>query len=146
MSKLLQYAESADIMNIKIQYNKQTFAFNLNEELKINEGNLNTNIKGHARSYAFLAMLHVKLVMKHRDQMKIVKRMKDEHMVKYKPLYKTVTEAEAVMYKKHPSLKKAEDEMLEMEELKDVIQVCVKAFEARKDLLQSISANVRKEK
>jgi hypothetical protein len=133
-------------MNVKVKYNKQVFEFNLNEELKINENNLNTNIKGHTRSYAFLCMLHVKLIMKHRDQSKLVKRMKDDLMVTYKPKYKTVTEAEAVMYKKNPKLREMEDEMIHIEELKEVIQVSVRAFEARKDLLQSISANVRREK
>jgi hypothetical protein len=146
MGRLIDYAETTDIMKMKVQYNKQTFSWDMFEELKIVETKLNSHVKGQTTSYAFLAMLHVKLKIKHRDQIKHVKRMKDGLMVKYKGKYKTVTEAEAFMYSNHKELKEQEDKALQIEELKDLLEVCVRAFEQRKDMLQSLSANVRKEK
>lgn len=146
MTKLVGFAETSQIMDIKVQYNKEVFEFNLDSELKIIESNINTHLKGHVRSYAFLSMLHVKLKIKYRDEQKSVARKKSRLMYKYKPLYKTVTEAEAVMYKENKDLREMEDGVLRIEELRDVIEVCVRSFEQRATLLQSLSANNRKER
>lgn len=145
-SKLVKFAESSNIMNLRIKYRKEIFEFNLDEELRIQENNLDSHLKGHVRSYAFLSMLHVKLKMKHRDIQKEVQRLKQKYLSQYKGEFKTVTQAEAVMYANKPDLKEKEDEVLRTEELRDLTEVCVKAFEQRKDLLQTLAANIRKEK
>lgn len=146
MKKLLKFAEDSDIMNLKIRYNKEIFEFNLDEELRINESNLDAHLKGHSRGYAFLAMLHVKLKIKHRDQQKDVKRTKDKFFAKYIGKYKTNTQGEALMYSNHPEIQEKEDSLLRTEELRDMVEVCVRSFEQRKDLLQTLAANIRKEK
>lgn len=147
MSKLKKYAQESSIMKLKIKYNGQTFAWDMFEELQIKESALNAHVKGHTVSYAFLSMLHVKLKIKFRDEQKRVKRLKDTYMAKYAGTagLKTNTQIEAFMYSKHKDLQQAEDELLHIEELKDMLEVCVKAFEQRKDMLQSLSANLRRE-
>lgn len=146
MTKLVGFAETSKIMDVAVQYKEEKFEFNLDAELKISESSINSHLKGHVRGYAFLSMLHVKLKIKYRDQGKRIQRLKSKLIYKYKPLYKTVTEAEAVMYKEHKELREMEDDLLRIEELRDIIEVCVRSFESRKDLLQSLSANNRKER
>lgn len=147
-SKLTKYASKSDIMKMKVKYNKDIFSWDMYEELKIVESNLNSHVKGHTVSYAFLSMLHVKLKIKFRDEHKRVKRLKDTYMAKYAGTatnLRTNTQVEAYMYSKHNDLKEAEDKLSQIEELKDLLEVCVKAFEQRKDMLQSLSANIRRE-
>jgi len=143
--KLVKFAETSDMMNIEVVYGTQTFKFNLDEELRIDESAINKHIKGHVRSYAFLSMLYVKLKIKQRDQGRVIKRIYNNLIAEYKPKYKTITEAEAVMRKESKKLREAEDLLGKIEEQHDLIGVAVRSFEARKDLLQSLSANTRKE-
>ncbi len=145
MSKLVSYAESSPIMDIKIKYNDQVFAFNLDKELKVSEATVATHLKNQTRGYAFLAMLHKKLMIKVRDEQKALNRYKYSKLAQIKPNFSTLKEAEANM-SSDIKLLKMENSLLHLEEARDTIEVAVRAFEMRKDLIQTLSANIRKEK
>lgn len=148
MGKLSKYASKSKIMDIKVAYGKEVFEFNLNSELKISEHKLTNDVREHVRSYAFIAMLHKKLIIKHKELSKTIKRDKDRliPLVQKKHKYRTVKEAEANLLKHNKKLAKKEDELLYLEELKEVLEVAVKSFEYRQELLRTLSANVRNEK
>lgn len=145
MSKLIKYAETSSIMEIKIKYNDQIFAFNLDKELRVSETNVAIHIKTQTRGYAFLAMLHKKLMIKVRDEQKALNRYKYGRLAEIKPKFSTLKEAEANM-SSDKKLLQLENDLLHLEEARDTIEVAVRAFEMRKDLIQTLSANIRKEK
>lgn len=145
MSKLIKYAESSDIMNIKIKYNNQVFDFNLDTELKVSESNIATHLKNQTRSYAFIAMLHKKLIIKVRDEQKAFNRIKGEELASLAAKSGAKWKAEAEI-SSLPRLVKMERNLLELEEARDVLEVAVRTFEMRKDLIQTLSANIRKER
>lgn len=146
MSKLRQYAEKASFMNIAIELDGKVFKFNLDEELIVKETKLNLEVKEQPRNYAFLAMLRTKIKVKIKDQYKALKRKEAELYNKYKDELNTdkVTHINAKV-KEDKSLRKLQDTIDHTEHLKDVLDVAVESFMQRKDLLQTLSSNIRKE-
>ena len=144
MSKLIEYSSTSPIMDIKIKLNDKVYAFNLDKELRISENRVGAHLMNQARSYAFVAMLHKKLIIKVRDHQKHIARVRDLAISRH-------TDSMGIMAAKaksanDPKLKKLEDELMHIEEARDTIEVCVRSFEMRKDLIQTLSANIRKEK
>jgi hypothetical protein len=145
MKKLMKYASTSAIMNIKVEYNKKVIEFNLDEELRISEDNLNGEVKGHVRSYAFLAMLHKKLSIalnEKRQELRRLSNSKLSELSKKSEIKVTVAKAQVSGDK---SVIFLEREIAQMDELTDYIGVAVNAFSIRKDLLQTLAANTRKE-
>lgn len=130
-------------MNISIVYNGETFSFNLAEELRITEVTTRDAIKNQPTHYALLAMLHKKMI----NEVDDLQRQADKQYAiafdkagQNNPANKCKYIAEKdVLYQK--ILKK----LLKYRGYKNDLEVCVRAFEQRKDLLQTLSANQRKE-
>ena len=135
------------MMRVRLSYDGEEFDFNLAAELKINREGLDKELKNHATSYAFISMLHVKLVIKHKELNKSLAAKKNRKipMVRKQQGLSSLKEAEAYLLKNDKKLRDGERELLALEELKDVLEIAVKSFEYRKDLLQTISANKRRE-
>lgn len=131
-------------MDIKIKLGDKVYAFNLDKELKMSENRVSIHLMNQARSYAFVAMLHKKLIIKARDQQKAISRARDLAISKY--LSDNGVMAAKAKSANDPRVKKLEDDLLHIEEARDTIEVCVRSFEMRKDLIQTLSANIRKEK
>lgn len=144
MSKLIEYSSTSSIMDIKIKLNDKVYSFNLDKELKISESRVGVHLMNQARSYAFVAMLHKKLIIKARDQQREISRAKDSAVSKWaETMQITAAKAKAANDLK---VKKLENDLMQIEEARDTIEVCVRSFEMRKDLIQTLSANIRKEK
>jgi len=148
MGNLYKYAETSKVMEIKVSYNGEVFEFNVYKELKIDKENMIKQLKNHATSYAFVAMLHKKILIKHKELHKKLSAKKTRMIpiVKKNKGYTSLKEAEAYLVTKDKKVKSMERSVLELEELKDLLEVCVRSFEIRKDLLQTISANIRNER
>lgn len=156
MSKLVKYASKAQLMNVSIGYGDEHFKFNLFLETQIKNEKLNTALEEQPTSYSFLTMLHKKLIRRAKDY----KRDADSTWAKRFIFYKTSTKSP--FYKdnhRNPSddmarayvdkdeeYTKALSELNKAEEDRDVIEACVKAFEQRKDILQTLAANTRNER
>lgn len=145
MSKLAKYASTSPIMDIRLKYKAELFKFNLNDEMRVDEGHVNQKIKTHIRGHAFLNVLAVKLKIQYSQAKKTLARHESSKLMDFKIKGRTIAEAESLMYKKFPELQRQEDELLALEEFKDLVDACLRSFETRKDLLQSLSANVRRE-
>lgn len=142
MKNLTKYAAKSDIMNFAIEYGGKTYKFNLDEELKISEEGLNTEVKNHARSHAFLLMLHKKLSIKLHEAQKELRRKSDKLFTEFSKTEDKVTVAKAKAAA-DPKLQIQEQKIAQMEELRDYVGVAVESFRVRKDLLQTLAANTR---
>lgn len=150
MGRLKDIAKKSTLMKIDIDFNGEEIKFNLFRELAVDENLIAEEIKNHTSNYALLSMLHKKFI----------KRVKD--------LKLDLTKTEAELYKKYKTqpgegnrakskdLAMAEVEsdktylikskkLVDAEYHRDIIETCVRGFETRKDLLQTISANLRRE-
>jgi len=144
MSKLSKYSAESNIMNVEIEYNGESFKFNLDRELRIKDSNRDNEIRNHARSYAFLCMLNVKLTVVVKELHKELKSTFAKRLTKLRESSNSVKEAELGVYNDKFYVAK-QSEVTRAEELKQIIEVSVRAFEERKDLLQTLSANTRRE-
>jgi len=148
--KLIEYSTNSAIMNIDIHYGSENFKFNLNEEIKVDENKINQEIKNQPSSYAFLSMLHVKLIRHAQDKKKEMEKMYAKLYVKYKnqidPKTNRPTNDSLAKEKVINSIRFYElvDEYNRIQFEANVIEVCVKSFEQRYSLIQTLSANIRK--
>jgi len=150
MRKLRKYASSSSLMDIKITYGNETFEFNLFEELVVDENRINREIQEQPSSYAFLAMLHKKLFRISKDKKMEMEKAYARAYMKAKSQIDSDTnrlypkESAKEMATKSPNYHLAIRYYHQAEEDWGVIDACVKSFEQRKDLIQTLSANIRK--
>lgn len=154
MSKLQKYASKSPIMEVKIVYNKEKIQFNLDEELIIDQNLVNDEILEHANKYAYLAMLHNRLISQE-EGLESTLEKRFEQLVnfylsdkssdyyldngKFPPKNSAETFARA-----DEEYQELQNKLLKTRANRRIIEVCVRAFEQRKDLIQSLSANIRK--
>lgn len=151
MGKLNKMASISELMNIDITYGNVRHRFNLFEELEISESSLNKELKKHASSYAFLTMLRTHLLkevkrleaLKKSTYSKIYSQQKKKTGAGGRPLNDDLAKANAESHSKYKSVIKR---LIEAEHNYSIIHNAVTAFETRKDLIQSLSANMRKER
>jgi hypothetical protein len=150
MSRLNKIASKSDLMNIDISFNGQRYRFNLFEELQVSEASINKEIKSQASSYAFLTQLLVHLE-------KLSKELEMEQKAAWAKSYSVhkgtkgdsgrplTDDLAKALADKSSSYLKAHRAWLNALFQKGVIQKAVISFEQRKDLIQSLSANLRNE-
>lgn len=148
MSKLSDYKTSR-LNRITIKWQGETIKFNLFDELKISETALMKEIKLQPSYYGFLLMLHKKLLTKFED-LKLARenryytvflQAKDERN-NGRALNDDVCKARAKTDTEYIQLSR---QCIKVKDDADAIYSCVKGFEQRKDLLQTLSSNIRKE-
>ena len=142
MSRINRYASKSKLMVVEVLWGDELIKFNLYKELRIDENNMDHELKEHASNYAFLSMLHKKLIIKAKWQERETKKIRAIRHIKLRAIKDTVKEAEIALEKDKVYLK-AYKKQLEVEDIKETIEVCVKAHEERKDLLQTLAANLR---
>ena len=151
MSKLSKYASRSGLMDIKIQLGEEVFTFNLYEELAITEARINAELLTQPSSYAFVGMLHKKLLRSIDDRkLEATKAWsraylwwKNEKNDYDKPYSDDYCRAQADIDKEYLDAVAAWNDL---KEKASVLEICVRSFEDRKDLIQTISANNRKER
>lgn len=150
MSKLKEYQKSK-VNRIKIQYGKETFEFNLFEELKINETIIDRELKEQPSHYGFILLLQKKLTTRFEDLKLERKKIWGELTIKAKSKMQQNTQRPytddmcKAWVESHKLYILASQNCIRAKDDADSIFACVKAFEQRKDLLQTISSNRRKE-
>jgi hypothetical protein len=151
MGKIRGYAKKSDLMNISLIFKSEEFNFNLYEELAIDIDKINTEIKQQPSSYAFLSLLQKKLF----KLMKISEGKKDKAYSdiynKYKEKLNPQTQRPydkdyaSHIANAHPKHQLTLKEYYKVKDDYDTICTCVVAFEQRANLIQTLSANIRKE-
>lgn len=155
MRKLSSIAEKSSLMFVSITYNGEKIRFNLNEELKIVENNISKDLTSQPRIYAFLSTLHKKLIIQYEGLEAQKNKLYGKLFNSYK-ISKTTKHYEAL--RRPPSddictnLVNTNSQFTELVEKtlqakQDMLMMAsiVRAFEQRADLLQTISANRRRE-
>ena len=148
--KLLQYALKSGLMQIDISYGNEKFSFNLNTELSINESRINREAQEQPSAYAFLNMLHKKLIRSYKEAEKKMEKKHAQLFLKFKGEKdpdsgrQTANEVAKAKVIKDQAYDDLWEEFIEAEHQAMVIEVCVKAFEQRVNLIQTLSANLRK--
>jgi len=149
--KILKYASSSDLMNIQIFYGDERFRFNLYEEIIINENQIEEEIKNQPSAYSFLSMLRTKLKRNLADAEfelnKTYGRVFNEHKSKVDRLSGRVPGDDTVVSRVYcdPDYAEAAEKTRALKHEVEVIETCVRSFEQRKDLIQTLAANLRKE-
>ena len=143
-SRINKYSETSGLMNINIAYGKEVFKFNLSQELVIDEATIQDDLKTSAQKYAFLKMLHTRLLIKARDLDKNRKKVRAIRLERLIEDIGAVKRAEVAL-EKDKKYRVAYKDWLTVEGQKEIIEVCVKSFEQRTELLRTLSANLRQE-
>lgn len=148
--KIIQYALKSNLMEINISYGNEDFSFNLNHELVIDENKINYEAKVQPSAYAFLGMLHKKLIRAAKEAEKRKDKKEAQLFIKYKGEKdedtgkKNANETARARVLMNPAYDALWEEFIEADHQAQVIEVCVKSFEQRVNLIQTLSANIRK--
>lgn len=139
-------------MHILVKYGDELLKFNLNDELIISEERINSEIKDQPSAYGFLGLLHKKLVRIMKDKEMELKKEYSRLYILYKekkdattgrPFSDTFVDARIIINLKYQVKFK---EFVQAEEDASSIEVCIKAFEQRANMVQTLSANIRKDR
>ena len=150
-SRLQSLSTSSSLMDISVVYGDEKITFNLREELIINENIINRELKEQPSSYAFIAMLHKKLVRRSVDADKKADRAFAKAFIKFKTSVDTSTsrvtskEVAKEQAELDPIYIKLQKSASQAKEEADIVYVAVRSFEQRQSLIQTISANLRRE-
>lgn len=145
------YSETSDLMDITINWEKQRFKFNLHQELIISEEKINKEVTEQPSSYAFINMLWKKLVLKAEEAKINWEKVESKEYIRYKKKVNADTNRPysddfARASSKASSLTgNAYDEYRKAKNESNMLETCVKAFEMRASLIQTLAANQRSE-
>ena len=142
MSLLTQYAEKAEFMNVGLEIDGKPYKFNLDLQLKIQETKLNTELMDQPRAYAFLCMLRNKVKLEVKRKVKLLDRKKAGMYNHYAETMEKVTDINNKI-KGSKTIRKMQDDIDAYDDIKSVLDICVDSFNQRKDLLQTLSSNLR---
>lgn len=150
MKKLNKYRKSS-INIVHINYGGKTFNFNIYEETKISEEAMEAEIKTQPSKYAFLFILHKKLLARFetlkQNREQLYARLYGQSKSRVQASGRAYTdEASKAWVEGHKKYKTITEACIKAREDADILQGCVRAFEQRKDLLQTLSSNIRKER
>lgn len=149
--KLIYYTEKSKIMDIHVRYGEDVFDFNLTEELKVIEEGINEEAKQHPTTYGFLNMLYKRMSIRAKDLEKKAENTYNRLFIKYKtsidentnkPYPNEMAKAKALTHLKYI---KAYENYSKVKASVEILQAAVESFTARKDIIQTLSANLRKE-
>ena len=150
--KLRKYASQSTLMDMKVIWESEVYTFNLYEEIQINEDSITKEAVLQPSSYAFLTMLHRKLIRKQGELETELKRLYASLYIEKKS--RTNNSTGRPYSEEHVKLeilnesqyKLLEDRLFKIKYKAEDIEACIRAFEQRYSLIQTIAANQRKER
>ena len=149
-NNIMKYAKGSKILNIDIKYGDETFSFNLNREVIVDENRINDEIKNQPSAYAFLGMLHKKLIRVAQDKKREMDKTYANLFIKYKdstdtntgrPIANDLAKEKVIASRRYQI---SIEEHHKAQENAEILEVCVRTFEQRYSLIQTLSANIRK--
>lgn len=137
-------------MFVKIKLGDEVIKFNLQREIAItDDNNMESYVKEHPTQYGFLLMVRSRLIQRKSEQEAIVDKVWGKIWAKAKR--QTISNRAPSNDYCDQKVKSDEDYLTAISILNQTkrnlndIEACIKSFEVRKDLLQTYSANRRKE-
>ena len=149
-SQLKKLIDNSDFSNVSLKINGETIKFNVKDELAINEGIIQRELKDQPSMYAYVGLLHRKVVRYAKDLELEAQRIYAVKFSQYKSKLNPETKRQynddlanqkALANEEYNKAMKA---FHRAEESAGKLLVVVRAFEQRKDMLQAINTNNRK--
>jgi len=151
MSRLNKYAEKSSLMQYDITYGGKRYRFNLYEELQVKDKSINSQLKSSPSSYSFLTQLRSHIIYE-LDLLEAAKVRTYNRLYKgYKGKKSKATgrlnsdDLAKALAESSKEYKHAVHAYLKMKFDKNQLDNACKAFESRAFLIQTLSANLRKE-
>lgn len=136
---------------LSVNYGKEAIIINIARATKIDEDDLEAEIKNQPSHYAFLFMLHKKLLTRF-EQLKLQRKRtygmllakaKERKNGYGRPLSDTAANKWVECHKRYISIS---EDCIQARDEADQVLGAVRAFEMRAALLQTLSSNLRKER
>lgn len=152
MKRLKRLATKSSILDINLKISGEKVKFNLLEELQINTRKVNEELMEQPTHFAYLSLLMVKTKQIKDQKEHALEKVRNAIFIDYKddidnntgrPYSNDLAEAYIT---EQDEYQEALKEYQEAETNFLQIKTCVDSFQQRKDLLQSLSANIRQEK
>lgn len=135
---------------VSIRYNGELVKFNLAKELRIMEHSINNEIKKQPTKYGFCLLIHKGLL----TRFELLKSKRDKiygrlffkakgQSLRGRPLSDDLCKQWVL---KHDQYIQVTRECIKAKDSVDKIYACIRAFEQRASLMQTISSNTRSEK
>lgn len=150
--RIKRYVDKSPVLDISIKYGDETIRFNLANELVIDEGRINEELKEQPSYYGFLTLLLNRLERVEADKKAELSKINSKLLIQYKgeidpstnrPYNNDVAKA---LVDNNSEYQVALKRYNKARENRGIVSSCVEAFNQRSHLLQSLSANVRKER
>lgn len=129
-------------MRYTLQVGDEIVKVNLYKELEIDEDNLNEAMANHPRILAFLGRVHAEMLKKVKLLEITRKEKKSERIMKLAESI-SITQAREQVDSDEEYVKITK-KLISLEHKRDELERILEAFRHRKDLLQTLSANIRK--
>ena len=150
--KELKHHYKLPFLNLNIKYGEEKINFNLLRELRLNPTRINEELQNQPSKYGFCLLLHKKLLTIFETK-KVYLRKQYGRLYfqakerKHKSTGRLFTDDMAKAWvEKHPDYINAQLACIKSKDDADAIYSCIKSFEQRKDVAQSISSNSRNER
>ncbi len=151
MPKLSVYKNS-ELMNVTVKYGDETISFNLYSEVRIAEDKIDHEIQTQPSKYGFLLLIHKKLL----TQFELAKTRRKKVWAKaYLSAKENKSQSTGRLFNDDMAKAMADSDAkyielsklcIQLKDDADTIYSCVKAFEQRASLIQTLSSNLRKER
>jgi len=151
MKSLKKYLNKSPLMDVRIKYGSEVFKFNLYEELIIDENKINTELQEQPSYYGFMGLLLIKLQRSKDDAEAELNKITAKLFIKYKTDINNNTGREnseklaEALVEDSDEFNEATKKLNKLKESVGIIKQCLLSFEQRSSLIQSLSANRRKE-
>lgn len=148
--KTIKSYSTSPIYIISIRYNGELIRFNLEKELRLLIDSPNPNLKSQPSKYGFCLLVHKKLVTRW-EELK-AQRKRTYGRLFFKAKAKKINgrlmsdDLCKQWVEKHDDYFNITNKCIKAKDEADQLFSCIRAFEQRKDVLQTISSNTRSEK
>lgn len=150
--KILRYSKKSSVLDVSIKYGGEIIRFNLGNELKIDEGRINDELMEQPSYYGFLTLLNNRLERVENDKKAELSKISSKLLIEFKQEKDPTTgrgysnEVAKALVENQKEYQEALEDYHKAKENKGIISSCVESFNQRSYLLQTLSANVRREK
>lgn len=140
------------LLTLHLNVGGEKIKVNLLKELKLVRPTLSISLRHQPSHYAFIGMAHRSLLAELQAAELDLKRITSRVFLKYAGSMNPTTgrsySNEMAREKTNisPKVIKAEDKVLEIRANVQKLELALRAFEQKKDIMQTLSANIRKEK
>lgn len=149
MKKIIKYKDSP-VNIIHIVYGDEVISFNLMEEARIDENKIEEQIKNQPSKYAFVSMLHKKMMAEFESCKQRRKALYGRLFLRAKRgeggARGLSDEAAKAKVESNPKYVKLTQKCIDVRRQADELFSCVRVMEMTSNLMQTLSSNLRRER